>query len=475
LKEGIAKLMTIKPDMPQQLQIRLTSSVELMRASLDAYLPWIEQTIGVPFAQTLTLEVNSNPGDMVAEQLLQGLPLTSDLRARKCSWDNLIEDWALPPNVSPRIAVSRQRERQPKTAPVAVWDLDWQDCPVAFRLKGLLRPVVSVKVPAVFPPAEAPISGHLGLEHWLIACREDAAKLLLLIQQVQDKAHRYLETEHGQTRLEARYDWNTVVLDATTRRMVRTDFELWFEREDWFRAHNLPYRRGYLFWGPPGNGKTATIRVMAAHPYIKPYALDLSEEGNKSSELVRMFERASDNTPALVILEDLDRAFPSEGKRTRERTVSFQTLLNCLDGVGTQDGVIVVATANNPTCLDPAILRRPGRFDRVVQFRNPDASLRRQYYQRLNPILGGEKCEAAIQKTAGFSFAQLRETYILGAQSAFEQGREVAAVDVIEAVELQTAGVQELKALTASLGFAHSRSVQAAAQHEEEALPESSL
>jgi hypothetical protein len=45
LKEGIAKLMTIKPDMPQQLQIRLTSSVELMRASLDAYLPWIEQTI----------------------------------------------------------------------------------------------------------------------------------------------------------------------------------------------------------------------------------------------------------------------------------------------------------------------------------------------------------------------------------------------------------------------------------------------
>jgi hypothetical protein len=38
-------------------------------------------------------------------------------------------------------------------------------------------------------------------------------------------------------------------------------------------------------------------------------------------------------TPALVILEDLDRAFPTEGKRTQERTVSFQTLLNCLDGV----------------------------------------------------------------------------------------------------------------------------------------------
>jgi cell division protease FtsH len=91
-----------------------------------------------------------------------------------------------------------------------------------------------------------------------------------------------------------------------------------------------------------------------------------------------------------VILEDLDRAFPTEGKRTQERTVSFQTLLNCLDGVGTQDGVIVVATANDPTCLDAAILKRPGRFDRVVQFRNPDTDLRREYYRRLNATLAGD-------------------------------------------------------------------------------------
>ena len=95
------------------------------------------------------------------------------------------------------------------------------------------------------------------------------------------------------------------------------------------------------------------------------------------------------NTPALVILEDLDRAFPTEGKRTRERTVSFQTLLNCLDGVGTQEGVIVVATANDPTCLDPAILKRPGRFDRVVQFRNPDPDLTPRVLPATQPYAHG--------------------------------------------------------------------------------------
>ncbi|MFZ1930353.1 MAG: ATP-binding protein [Candidatus Sulfotelmatobacter sp.] len=155
----------------------------------------------------------------------------------------------------------------------------------------------------------------------------------------------------------------------------------------------------------------------------------------------------------MVILEDLDRAFPTEGKRTQERTVSFQTLLNCLDGVGSHDGVIVVATANDPTCLDAAILKRPGRFDRVVQFRNPDATLRRQYYRRLSPILTGEHFEIAITQTEGFSFAQLRETYIMGSQSAFEKGGEITVADIVEAIELHAAGAQDLKTSISARGF----------------------
>jgi ATP-dependent 26S proteasome regulatory subunit len=96
------------------------------------------------------------------------------------------------------------------------------------------------------------------------------------------------------------------------------------------------------------------------------------------------------------------------------------------------------------------------RFDRVVWFRNPDAELRREYYRRLNRILAGEEFESAIAKTEGFSFAQLRETYIMGAQFAFEHGRDVAVADVIDAIELQTAGAYELKSLQPSSGFVRS-------------------
>jgi hypothetical protein len=445
--------MPITPNITDPLQIRLTSAVETILASLAPYARWIEQMMDAPLSEALTLEVDCNPADAVAEELLHGLPIVAATKARNNNWRTFIEGWALPPDVSPRIAMSIQRERKPNAAPLPVWEPDWQDCPVAFKMRGLARQVVSVEIPLVFPPGDMPISTPRSGNHWFIVHREDAAKVLLLLQQVQDQTERYLETAYGRSRLQGQYDWNSVVLDATTRRLVRRDFEIFFEREEWFRQHNLPYRRGYLLWGAPGNGKTAVIRVMASHPYIRPYTVDLSDADEKNNDVLRMFEKAAANTPALVILEDLDRAFPTEGKRTKERTVSFQTLLNCLDGVGSQDGVIVVATANDPTRLDPAILKRPGRFDRVVQFRNPDADLRRQYYLRLGPALAGELFEVAIEKTEGFSFSQLRETYILGAQSAFEHGSEVGVADVIEAIELQAAGAQDLKTSVGAPGF----------------------
>jgi len=185
------------------------------------------------------------------------------------------------------------RERKLNAAPSPVWEPDWQDCPVALRMRGLARRVISVEIPLVFPPADMPISMSSG-QHWFIVHREDAAKVLLLLQQVQSRTQRYLETAYSRTRLQGNYDWDALVLDANVRRMARNDFEIFFERDEWFRQHNLPYRRGYLLWGAPGNGKSGTIRVMAAHPYIQPYTLDLSDAEEKIAALQKQATGSSE-------------------------------------------------------------------------------------------------------------------------------------------------------------------------------------
>ena len=131
--------MAITSHFPNPLQVRLTSSVELMRASLEPYMAWIEEMIGVPLDQTLTLEVDADPGDAVAEHLLQGLPLSAGTKTRNRSWHGLIEEWTLPSGGSPRIAASFQRERRPKTAPATVWELEWQEYPIALKLAKTCR------------------------------------------------------------------------------------------------------------------------------------------------------------------------------------------------------------------------------------------------------------------------------------------------------------------------------------------------
>jgi ATP-dependent 26S proteasome regulatory subunit len=133
------------------------------------------------------------------------------------------------------------------------------------------------------------------------------------------------------------------------------------------------------------------------------------------------------------VLEDLDRAFPKTGESRSK--ISIQDLLNCLDGLASGEGIIVVATANEPAILDPAILRRPGRFDRVVHFPNPSPELRQEYFLRMNPAFSSAGLKELAVKSAGFSFAQLREAYIMAGQRAFETKDEISHGDVLSGID----------------------------------------
>jgi SpoVK/Ycf46/Vps4 family AAA+-type ATPase len=165
---------------------------------------------------------------------------------------------------------------------------------------------------------------------------------------------------------------------------------------------------------------------------LSAYTMRLFDRRRDDDDLDALFEKALRHRPALVLLEDLDRAFPKTGE-TRSN-ISLQQLLNSLDGVATGEGLIVVATANEPTILDPAILRRPGRFDRVVHFPNPASDLRREYFSRIDPNLSSGTLKELSTKSGGLSFAQLREAYIMAGQRAFERMGQIGREDLLSAI-----------------------------------------
>ncbi len=148
------------------------------------------------------------------------------------------------------------------------------------------------------------------------------------------------------------------------------DDYMWFENSrQWYIDHGISYHRGYLFSGPPGTGKTSLIISLAAQLKLKVYVIHLSSIGSEK-ELERMIYIVPEHS--IILLEDID-AIQKSRKTTLEIqdagdlgynfNVPLSSLLNCLDGITTQEGRVFMMTTNYPDRLDPALLR-PGRVDR---------------------------------------------------------------------------------------------------------------
>ena len=418
--------------------VRFPPAVVGMAHFLDPYRPWIDSVLSASPVDTVTFELDVPFAEVVLENLLEGAPLDRQCLERSHPLSPLVERWALPDNASPRILLELSRDRRALvTARELAWDPHWKEMPVAVWLRGLAHPLVAVRIPYV--------SYQHGLvsetREWLIARRDEMVSALRLLRPVLGNGRRVVRVIGGADLAlpEDGYDWQSVVLDPTATRLLREDFEGFLAREIWFRRHRLPFRRGYFLYGPPGNGKTSIVRVMASHPAITAYALNFSNPRLNNGDLTYLFESAGRTAPSLVIFEDLDRLYGQRsGRRDNLTKVTLQHLLNCLDGLGSRDGVLVVGTANDPTVIDAAIVRRPGRFDRVVACRPPDETLRREYLRRLAVDSLDESALAAASTAAdGFSYAQLREAFVLTGHLTYQRGGEEIQGDaLLEAIGL---------------------------------------
>ncbi|ETS02964.1 P-loop containing nucleoside triphosphate hydrolase protein, partial [Trichoderma reesei RUT C-30] len=233
---------------------------------------------------------------------------------------------------------------------------------------------------------------------------------------------------------------STVVLDSSEKHDILADINEylhpWTPR--WYASRGIPLRRGYLFHGPPGTGKTSFSFALAGVFGIDIYVISLQDAGVNEEDLATLFTKLPRR--CIVLLEDIDTAGlrrdlssesenPTEGKKDDDKDqkdgknkhkskadasdsdsdsevevkpkkrglrkkdtgrkaplaldgISLSGLLNAIDGVASHEGRVLIMTTNKPEALDEALIR-PGRVDVQVRFSNASSTQAGELFHRM--------------------------------------------------------------------------------------------
>ncbi len=174
--------------------------------------------------------------------------------------------------------------------------------------------------------------------------------------------------------------------------------------------------KGILLFGPPGNGKTMLMRAtindesMRGATMFEIRGAEIAAIGYErgSSTLKGIFEKAKENKPSIVFIDEIDSIAPSRSNASEEAVAMTTELLLEMDGITDTSGIMVVAATNRPNSLDPAILRS-GRFDRLIFIKPPTTQEREELFKKylIGVPIGDIDYAELSKQTKGFTAADI--------------------------------------------------------------------
>jgi chaperone BCS1 len=205
-------------------------------------------------------------------------------------------------------------------------------------------------------------------------------------------------------------------MEAAKKTSMVNDMEAYLASKKWYGDRGIPWRRGYLFYGPPGSGKTSIASALAGHFGIELHVITLSAKGMDDIVLQNIFELLP--TKCVVLLEDIDSAgigrqstpepTLDKGDKSLEQTssvpfrrnpVSLSGLINAIDGPCSPEGHILICTSNSPDALDPALVR-PGRIDMKILFGYASAEVSESLFLHVFEDPSGKTTEVDLAESA---------------------------------------------------------------------------
>lgn len=223
---------------------------------------------------------------------------------------------------------------------------------------------------------------------------------------------------------------------------------------DRFKKLGAEVPKGMILVGAPGTGKTLLSRAIAGEANVPFYQTSGSNfvemfVGVGASRVRNMFEKAKENAPAIIFIDELDAIGRKRGAGlgggNDEREQTLNELLSEMDGFDPNEGVIILAATNRPDVLDPALLR-PGRFDRKITVPSPDIGGRKdilELHTKDKEIADDVDLEVLSRRTPGFVGADLENLANEAALLAGRKGKEkVEMTDFEQSIDRVIAGVQ---------------------------------
>jgi hypothetical protein len=203
-------------------------------------------------------------------------------------------------------------------------------------------------------------------------------------------------------------DASQVVLPAGVLQAIEQHVVLAGGRAERLRAAGQHLKRGLLLHGPPGTGKTHTVRYLLGRLTSSTVVIisgpALLRFLSAATALARRLQ------PSIVVVEDVDLIAEDRSFTQHGNPFLFQ-LLNEMEGVGADADTTFVLTTNRVEALEHALTDRPGRVDLAVEIPRPDADgrtrLLRLYTRDVTLDLADP--EPLIAATEGVTASFIRE------------------------------------------------------------------
>jgi ATP-dependent 26S proteasome regulatory subunit len=223
-----------------------------------------------------------------------------------------------------------------------------------------------------------------------------------------------------------------VILPDATLALLDRNITGFVQQRAKLRSFGLSAKKGVLFHGPPGTGKTHTLHYLAAQLPGHTTVLITAEQVGLLGEYLRVARLLQ---PSLVVLEDVDliaRARQRMRSGCEESLLNF--LLNEMDGLRQDAEVIFILTTNRPEDLEEAIAARPGRIDQAIEFPLPDDTGRTKltHLYRAGLDIGEDLIALIVGRTRGCSGAFIKELMRRTAQYLLEDNATVVTARHVE-------------------------------------------